>query len=130
MKNKERGANAERELYKIFLENGFRAVRVAGSGIAEETACDLIAGRKGKRKYAIECKTTKKPYKYIDKKQIEEFLIFSEIFGLIPVIAVKFNRKGWYFFNPKDLERKEKNFFISLKLAEKKGKKFSQIFKY
>ena len=36
MGNKEKGANAERELLKMFSENGFRAVRVAGSGFADE----------------------------------------------------------------------------------------------
>ncbi|HDK42100.1 MAG TPA: hypothetical protein ENG87_01870, partial [Candidatus Pacearchaeota archaeon] len=51
----------------------------------------MIAGKKGK-KYCIEAKSSKKPVKYITKKQIEEFIIFSEIFKLTPVIALRFNR--------------------------------------
>ena len=49
MSNKQKGSKAERELYQMFIENNFRAVRVAGSGMMENTACDLIAGKKGKK---------------------------------------------------------------------------------
>ncbi len=127
MGNKEKGSNAERELYKKFIEEGYRAVRVAGSGMAEETSCDLIAGKKGK-KYAIEVKASKNSAKYISKKQVEEFIIFSEIFSLKPIIAVRFNREGWFFLNPKYLEDSGKNWRISLDRARKKGKRFGQMF--
>ena len=127
MGNKEKGANAERELYQMFIDNSYRAVRVAGSGMMENTACDLIAGKKGK-KYCIEVKSCKKTSKYITKTQIEDFMIFSEIFGLKPVVAVRFNRQGWFFINPKDLEDSGKNLCVSLELAQKKGKRFAQAF--
>lgn len=127
MGNKEKGANAERELYQMFIDNCFRAVRVAGSGMMENTSCDLIAGKKGE-KYCIEVKSSKKPYKYISKKQIEEFIIFSEVFGLMPIIAVRFNRAGWFFLKPEELEKSGKNFAVSLELAKNKGRKFSQMF--
>ncbi len=127
MSNKEKGSKAERELYQMFIENGYRAVRVAGSGMAENTSCDLIAGKKGK-KFSIEVKSSKKPAKYIDKKQIEEFLIFSEIFGLKPIVAVRFNRHGWFFLKPKHLEDSGKFWKISLDKARKKGKRFGQMF--
>jgi len=127
MGNKEKGANAERELYQMFIDNSFRAVRVAGSGMMENTSCDLIAGKPGK-KFCIECKASKKTSKYITKKQIEEFMIFSEIFGLEPVIAVKFNRQGWFFISPHELEDSGKNFVVSLELAKEKGKRFGQFF--
>jgi len=128
-KNKAKGSNIERELYKKFIEQGYRAVRVAGSGTMENADCDLIAGKKGKGKYAIEVKSSKKPYKYIDKKQIKNFMTFSEMFGLKPVIALKFTRKDWFFLHPRYLKEKGKSFMITLKNAEKKGKKFSQFFK-
>ena len=127
MGNKEKGANAERELYQMFIDNCFRAVRVAGSGMMDNTSCDLIAGNKNK-KFCIEVKASKKPYKYISKKQIDEFLIFSEIFGLNPVIAVRFNREGWFFLKPENLENSGKNFAVSLELAREKGKRFGQMF--
>ena len=72
MSNKSKGSNAERELYKKFIEAGWRAVRVAGSGMMENADCDLIAGKAGGRKYAIEVKSSKSPVKYISKEQIDE----------------------------------------------------------
>lgn len=127
MSNKSKGSNAERELLKIFIENGFRAARVAGSGVADDSPCDLIAGRRT-GKYAIECKTCKSNKRYIDKKQIEEFIVFSEIFGLVPLIAVRFNRQGWLFLNPGELENTGACLAVSLERALEKGKRFGQVF--
>ena len=93
----------------------------------ENADCDLIAGKKGK-KYCIEVKSSKKPSKYISKDQISRFMTFSEIIGLKPVIALRFNREGWLFLNPKYLKDSGKNFMITLEQAKKKGKKFAQYF--
>ena len=127
MGNKEKGANAERELFQMFVENSYRAVRVAGSGTMENAECDLIAGKKGK-KYCIEIKSSKKTSKYISKEQIEKFIIFSQIFGLNPIIALRFNREGWFFIEPKHLEDTGKNWVVTLETARKKGKRFGQAF--
>jgi Holliday junction resolvase len=127
MSNKSKGAKVERELYQIFIDNCFRAVRVAGSGTMENASCDLIAGKKG-QKYCIEVKSCKGEYKYISKAQVEDFMIFSEVFELTPIIAVRFNREGWFFLKPQDLEDVGKNFSVSLELSKKRGKKFSQTF--
>lgn len=124
--NKRKGANAERELLHLFCDKGWVAARVAGSGRMEETACDLFVG-KFKRKYAVEVKSCKIDKKYISKEQIEDFLIFSEIFGLKSVIAVKFNHQGWFFINPKYLKRTKKDWVISLEQAKKKGKTFNEF---
>lgn len=127
MSNKAKGSKAERELYEMFVASSFRAVRVAGSGRMDNADCDLIAGKPG-QKYAIEVKSTKKTSKYISKEQINSFMVFSEIFGLTPVIAVRFNRLGWFFLNPADLEDSGKNWGISIEKAREKGKRFSQFF--
>lgn len=127
MKNKAKGSKAERELFQMFVDNHFRAVRTAGSGTMENASCDLIAGKKG-RKYCIEAKSSKKPVKYITKEQIEEFMVFAEIFGLKPVIALRFNRVGWFFISPKKLRDSGKNWVITLEEAKKKGRRFSQFF--
>ena len=130
-KNKEKGSKVERELFQMFIDNNYRAVRVAGSGIMEYADCDILAGKAGGKKFCIEVKSSKKPVKYIEKKQISNFMIFSEIFGLKPVIAIRFNREGWFFFNPlkqKILKDSGKNFAIRLEKVKKKGKKFSQFF--
>jgi len=125
--NKSKGSKAERELYQMFVDNHFRAVRVAGSGTMENADCDLIAGKPGS-KYCIEAKSTKKTSKYITKEQMNRFVVFSEIFGLSPVIAVRFNRIGWFFLNPNDLEDSGKNWVINMEIARQKGKRFSQFF--
>jgi holliday junction resolvase Hjr len=127
MSNKAKGSKAERELFSMFVENSYRAVRVAGSGTMENADCDIIAGKVG-GKYAIEVKSTKSNNKYISKEQINSFIVFSEIFGLRPVIAVRFNRLGWFFFEPKDLIDSGKNWVISVDTAREVGKRFSQFF--
>jgi len=127
MSNKQKGSKYERELFTIFIANHYRAVRVAGSGVMENADCDIIAGKKGK-KFAIEVKSSKKPVKYISKKQIDSFITFSEIFGLKPVIAVRFNRLGWFFLKPEHMKNSGKNWMVNLDIARKKGKRFGQFF--
>jgi holliday junction resolvase Hjr len=131
-KNKAKGSKAERELYQIFVDNHYRAVRVAGSGTMENADCDLIAGKKIQKgkggKYAIEVKSSKKTTKYITKEQIDNFMVFSEIFGLKPVVALRFNREGWFFFHPKHMSDSGKNWGMKLEDARKKGKRFAQFF--
>ena len=128
-KNKAKGSNIERELYRKFIAHDYRAVRVAGSGMMENTDCDLIAGKKGRGKYSIEVKSSKKPYKYISKEQVKNFLFFSDMFGLNPVIALKFTRQDWLFIHPKHLNDTGKNLKITLEDAKKKGKIFTEFFK-
>jgi Holliday junction resolvase len=127
MGNKTKGSNAERELLRKFTENNFRAARVAGSGVNEESPCDLIAGKSGK-KYAIECKSSRKNQIYISKTQIEDFMIFSQIMGLEPVVALRFLRQGWIFLTPEKLRDSGKYWAVSLDDAQKNGAKFSQFF--
>ncbi len=128
MGNKEKGANAERELLHMFYEKGWMAIRAAGSGKLPEPSCDLLVGR-GKKKFAIECKTCKTSKRYIDKKQIENFKLFSKIFGLKPFIAVRFSRSGWFFVPPECLEETGKGLAIDLEKAKRKGKTFFEFIK-
>lgn len=126
MANKHKGSNAERELLKIFSENAWKAARVAGSGVNDDSPCDLIAGKIGK-KFAIECKTTRKDIQYISKSQMQDFLVFAEIMGLTPVIAVKFFREGWLFLEPNQLKDTGKNLGIKVDDAKLIGKRFGQL---
>lgn len=126
MANKNKGSNNERELLKIFSENAWRAARVAGSGVNDESPCDLIAGKSG-RKFAVECKSTKKNIQYISKTQMEDFLIFAEIMGLTPIVAIKFFREGWLFVNPKNMRDSGKNWAISLEDGKRIGRRFGQL---
>ena len=113
MSNKHKGSNNERELLKMFSENGWRAARVAGSGVNDESPCDIIAGKVGK-KLAIECKSTRKNIQYISKDQINDFIVFASMMGLKPIIALKFLREGWLFIEPKNLRDTGNNWAISL----------------
>ena len=127
-KNKSKGSKAERELLKIFTEHSWRAVRVAGSGVNEDSPCDLIAAKTGRKGFTIEAKSNKKNSIYISKEQVNDFITFSSIIGLKPVIALRFNREGWLFIDPKVLRDSGKNFVVSLETAKEKGKRFSQFF--
>src|SRR3989344_7675408 len=115
MSNKAKGSRVERELLSLLTENGWRCVRVAGSGVNDDSPCDLMAAKLGKKAYTIEAKSSKKTSIYITKRQIEDFILFSSTMGLIPVIAVRFNYEGWLFINPSQLEDSGKNWVISLK---------------
>lgn len=128
MSNKAKGSRVERELIKLFTENGWRAVRVAGSGIGEDSPCDLLAAKINKKAHVIEVKSTKKSTVYITKEQIDDFIKFSNIIGLAPVIALRFNHQGWLFLDPKHLKDTGKYWAVSLETAKTKGKRFSQFF--
>ena len=128
MSNKAKGSKAERELLGIFTEQGWRAVRVAGSGVNDNSPCDLLAAKTGRKGYTVEAKSSKKSSIYISKQQIEDFVLFSSILGLTPVIALRFNHEGWIFINPSQLEDSGKNWVASLKNAKTGGLKFSQFF--
>jgi len=112
-----KGYKAEWELFNLLLQKGYAVVRVAGSGNIK-APCDLIAGN-ARNKFIIEVKESKEDKKYVKKDQINLLVNFSKKFGLKPLIAIKFKRKGWRFFNLKDLEVK-KNFLIA---RIEKGKK-------
>ncbi len=126
--NKSKGSKAERELVKLFTEQGWRAVRVAGSGIGEDSPCDIIAAKLNKKGFAIEVKSSKKPIIYITKEQINDFILFSSIIGLKPTIATRFNYEGWLFLKPNHLKDTGKYWALSLQTAKEKGKRFSQFF--
>ena len=126
--NKSKGSKTERELLRLFTENSWRAARVAGSGVNDDSPCDLIAGKLGKRGYTIEAKSSKKTSIYITKEQISDFVLFSNIIGLAPAIAARFNREGWYFISPQQLKDSGKFWVLSLKTAKEEGKRFNQFF--
>ena len=126
--NKAKGSKAERELVRLFTENGWRAARVAGSGVSDDSPCDIIAAKIKRKGFTIEAKSSKKSTIYITKAQIEDFLLFSNILGLKPALALRFNYQGWLFLDPKHLKDSGKHLAVSLKTAKGKGLRFSQFF--
>ena len=128
MSNKSKGSNAERELVRLCTEAGWRALRVAGSGVNDDSPCDILIGKIGRKAYAIEAKSSKQASIYISKSQINDFVLFAMTMGLEPAIATKFNRQGWLFITPAELKDSGKNWVISLKYALEKGRRFGQFF--
>ena len=126
--NKHKGNNAERELLRIFHEQGWKGARIAGSGVNDLSPCDLLVAKLGKKGFAIEVKSTKKSSIYITKQQIEDFILFSNLIGLKPTIALRFNYEGWLFLEPKHLKDTGKYFTVSLETAKENGRRFSQFF--
>ena len=128
MSNKSKGSRVERELIKLFTEQGWRAARVAGSGMHDDSPCDLIVGKTNRKGFTIEAKSSKKSNIYIKKEQIQDFILFSNMIGLKPTIALRFNYEGWLFLDPKHLKDTGKYWAVSLKTAREKGQRFSQFF--
>ncbi len=100
---KTKGSNAERELVSMFWENGFAALRIAGSGRMNFPCSDVLASD-GTRIFSVECKSTKKNQQYITNAQIGDLFRFSEMFSAQPVVGVKFGNE-WRFYNPEGLKR-------------------------
>src|SRR3989344_5153939 len=82
MSNKAKGSKNERELLQLLTDHGWKAARVAGSGMNDNTFCDLIAGKINCKPYAVEAKSSKSPRIYITKQQIDDFMQFSYLMGL------------------------------------------------
>lgn len=128
MSRKSKGINAERDLIHKFWGNNWASVRVAGSGSMKYPSADILATNK-LRKLAIECKTAKKPWKYIEKEDIIQLREFAELFNAEPYVAVKFNKKEWLFLTLEDLEETNKAFMINIEKAERKGILFEELIK-
>jgi len=126
MSRKSKGINAERDLIHKFWGCGWASVRVAGSGSMRYPSADILATNK-LRKLAIECKASKEPWKYVEKADIEQLKTFAELFNAEPWLAVKFNKKEWFFLTLEDLEETDKAFMINLEKAEKKGLLFEEL---
>ncbi|MBI2656347.1 Holliday junction resolvase [Candidatus Woesearchaeota archaeon] len=128
MSNKGKGSKAERELLHIFWSRKWAALRSAGSGSMKYPGPDLIASNKV-RTLAIECKSTKKDKKYLDKHDILQLKEFCDIFGAEPWFAVRFSRMNWLFLSIEDIEKTENGYVIDAKVAERKGLLIDELIK-
>ncbi len=86
---------------------GWYAVRTPGSGSGKMAKPDIIAVENGEL-YAIEVKSSRKPYVMLNREQIKRLLEFCRMFRLRcphcgkefaakPVLAVRFMGYGWEF---------------------------------
>ncbi len=121
-----KGANAERELMRLFFDAGFSVVRIAGSGTSPLPAPDIVALRKG-RIIAVECKARKAKNLAVLPGQMQQLLQWAERAGAQPFLAWKVPRKGWFFLLPKHFHKTEKFFLISLGDAMRVGKSLQEV---
>jgi len=128
MSTKSKGTAGEREVLDFFWKAGWAALRTPGSGSAHFPSPDIIAGN-GLRSLAIECKVTGTGKQYFTKDELAQLKEFASKFMAEPWVAVKYNRKGWFFFNLEDLHETEKMFAAPFELAEQKGVAFEQLVK-
>lgn len=127
MSQKHKGSNAEREIIHMFWKTSeWAACRVAGSGSNKYPSPDIIAANV-KRKLAIECKTSKSEYQYLDKKEISELQVYSRKTNAEPWIAIKFSRTDWRFIRITDLKETGKYYMATRGLLKEKGISFTSL---
>lgn len=100
-----KGLDKERELVNLLNENGFRAVRIAGSGggSKKQGKPDILCINRSIA-YAIELKSSCRDVIYINKNQINSLIRFCDGYGIYPLISVKFTRIPFVFLRLRDLE--------------------------
>ena len=126
MANKHKGSRTERELIHMFYEQNYAPVRIAGSGSTPLPSPDMVVGGFGKI-FAIECKSGKTT-RYIKKEQMDELLLFSSRFGAEALIGVRFDREGWFFLKPEQIDiTKGGSYSVSLEDAKQKGLSFGKL---
>jgi len=128
MSQKSKGTRMERELFHMFYDSGHMPLRIAGSGSTPIPSCDLVISCNNEH-LAIECKSLKTDRKYMSEADIAQLKTFAEKFNAIPLLAMRFDREGWYFLNPDKLEKTKNNFVISLDYAKTNGLSFEELIK-
>jgi len=128
MSHKSVGTKGERDILKMFWDNGWAAVRTPGSGSARFPSPDIIAGKKDRR-MVIEAKITKENKKYFEEKEIRELKYFGNLFGAEIWVAVRFKGENWFFINIEDLIFSGKSYSIDKENAKMKGLLFEEIIK-
>ncbi len=127
MSQKSKGCDAERELIHLFwATNVWTACRVAGSGSMHYPAPDIIAATQNRR-LAIECKSCKGKYQYLEKQEVAELKKFAEMTACEPWIGLRFNNQPWYFIKIQSLKETDKNFAVTKEEAQRIGKLFIDL---
>lgn len=93
-----KGMKFERDLIHMFWDNGYAALRTAGSGAARYPTPDVVAGN-GSNFIALEVKKRSSLPVYLTENEVRELVMFSNLFGANAYIAVKIPRKEWKFIH-------------------------------
>ena len=127
MSTKSKGTRSERELLHLFWDAGWACTRAAGSGNVSLPSPDLLVGNGG-RSFALECKSISGTQKSFPAREIADLEEFATRFGALPIIAMRFNRLGWFFFATKDLKKTPAgNYSVTLNFAREHGLRFEDF---
>ena len=123
-----KGSKEERDLVRMLWDSNFAAMRAPASGGATKKPLpDVLAGNR-ELYLAIEVKSTSRDKIYIDSQKVNGLREFSDIFGAIPYIGIKFRYKKWLFLSPEDLEvTRNGNYKLDKDLAFKKGLELNEL---
>jgi Holliday junction resolvase len=134
MSGKRKGVKFERELIHRLWEYGYAAMRSPGSGATSYPMPDIVAGN-GERFVAIEVKMRAKLPVYLSEQEVKELVMFANLFGCKPFIAVKISRSDWKFFQIAQLKETKKGykidketFMLGIDLEEMLGKSVQEKF--
>jgi len=127
-----KGAQEERELAKMLMEDGFATMRSPASGSkASYPLPDLVAGSSYRGLYyAFQVKSTKRSRVYIPRESIDQLVEFSQRFGCQPIVALKFKRtrRPWIFLRPNQLKTTPyRNYKTTIKECLKSGMDFKTL---
>ena len=122
-----KGTKAERELLDMFWEQGYAALRTPGSGVSQRPCPDIVAGN-GEKYFAIESKSTSSEYVHLTYDEIVKLVTFSQKFGAVPYVAVRFEGRDWVFMDMGKIQyTKGKNFKVTKDFAYSDGRRFEEI---
>jgi len=111
IKRKNKGTKFERELIHILWKNGFAAIRAAGSGVTSYPCPDVLASN-GKIVLAFEVKARVNLPLYLTEQKVKELVMFSNLFGAKPYIALRLSRRGWRFIDVSRLIKTPKGYKV------------------
>ena len=124
----DKGASRERELVDMFWDAGFGVIRAPASGSATERALpDILAGNDDVY-VAVEAKSSGGDAVYVEGREVEELLEFSNRFGAKARLGARFDREDWFFFHPGELHYTDGgNYRVKKAFALEEGESFDEL---
>ncbi|MBI5002088.1 hypothetical protein HZC31_01770 [Candidatus Woesearchaeota archaeon] len=99
----------ERKFVQLMLKKGYHCEHVAGSGKGEASVCDCVLFAHS-NVYMVEVKATVDKRFYLRDSvriQLQRLVETATKHNAIPLVAIRFKRKGWNTLDPKFVEHAE-----------------------